>query len=164
MDTLELIKDLETTINTTMLRVFAIATPEQASWKAPGSTANTIGATFFHTYQPEDAFAHQMLGRPSEFERGGWESRLGYTAETVWAYNGPQDPAQLLEYAKAVSAVTEEFLASVTPQELEHVVETRRGPRPAIYRLGTFLVTHKSQHLGDISALLGCQGVGDLGL
>lgn len=159
MDALVVLRDLAANADGVLMQVFTPVTSEQAAWRLPGSTANTIGATFFHVYESEDGIIHGLLGRPTVFERGGWSKRLGYGAGTVWAFEGRQDPAVLLEYARQVSAGTTDYLSRITVEQLEQPIETRRGPRPLVTRLGVYLVSHKFQHMGEISALLGCQGV-----
>ena len=159
MDALVLLRDLARNADNILMQVFTPVTSEQAAWRLPGSMANTIGATFFHVYQNEDNSIHGLLERPTVFERGGWSTRLGYAPDTVWTFEGKQDTAVLLEYARDVSAATTDYLSQMTAQQLEQLIETRRGPRPLVTRLGVYLVSHKFQHMGEISALLGCQGV-----
>lgn len=159
MDALSLLHELAANADGVLTQVFTPVTPEQASWRLPGSLANTIGATFFHVYAGEDETVSQALGALTAFERGGWGRRLGYNHGEVWAYQGNQDPAALLEYARQVSEATRGYLARLTAEDLERLIETRRGPRPMASRLSVYLVAHKFQHMGEISVLLGCQGV-----
>ncbi len=159
MDALVVLRDLAANADGLLLQVFTPVTSEQAAWRLPGSTANTIGSTFFHAYENEDNTTHSLLGHPTVFERGGWSTRLGYDAGTSWTFEGRQDPVLLLEYARTVSAGTADYLARLTAEQLEQPIETRRGPRPLVTRLGVYLISHKFQHMGEISALLGCQGV-----
>ena len=159
MDSLVVLRDLAANADSVLMQVFAPVTSEQAAWRLPESTANTIGATFFHAYENEDNIIHSLLGHPTVFERGGWGTRLGYDADNVWTFEGRQDTALLLKYAREVSAGTADYLSQITAEQLEQPIETRRGPRPLVTRLGVYLVSHKFQHMGEISALLGCQGV-----
>jgi uncharacterized damage-inducible protein DinB len=141
-----------------MQQVFQPVTPEQAAWRAPGSIANTIGATFTHVYVGEDQLVHGTTSTPTIFASGGWAERLGYDPETMWTYTGTFNPPVLLEYAAAVSAVTQDYLAGLSEEALEQLIDTPRGPQPRVNRLSVYLVVHKFQHMGEIAALLGCQG------
>lgn len=159
MDALDLLRDQAANADRMLLQVFSPVTPDQAAWRLSGSMANTIGATFMHVYHSEDRMVHGALGSPSVFERGSWHERLGYDPETVWTYAGKPDPGLLLEYAGAVSAATQAYLSGLRPDAMEREVETPRGTQPMASRLSVYLVVHKFQHMGEIAALLGCQGV-----
>jgi uncharacterized damage-inducible protein DinB len=158
MDALTLLRDQAANANRILQHVFEPVTPEQASWRAPGSLANTIGATFTHVYYDEDQVVHDATGSPSVFEAGGWRDCFSFDAGSVWTYSGAFDPKLLREYANAVAAATSTYLENLSPGALEEEIETRRGPQPRISRLSIYLVIHKFQHQGEIAALLGCQG------
>jgi uncharacterized damage-inducible protein DinB len=159
VDALALLRDQVANADRTLLQVFEPVSPEQAAWRSPGSMANTIGATFMHIYYGEDQVVQGAQGFPTIFETGGWQGRLGFDAAGVWDFTGTFDPSLLVEYAGAVSAQTRAYLANLSPEALEEPVETRRGPQPRVSRLSVYLVVHKFQHMGEIAALLGCQGV-----
>ena len=158
MDALALLKDQAANADAGLMRVFKPVTPDQAVWRLPGSTANPIGVTFLHAYLSEDEAIHRLLDKPSVFESGGWRDRLGYDPGN-WSIAGRPDPAPMLAYAEAVVVPTREYLSALTNEALELEIDTPRGRRPLIARLGVYLVYHKFQHMGDIAALLGCQGV-----
>jgi DinB family protein len=138
--------------------VFKPVTAEQAVWRTEGSAANPIGVTFLHAYFSEDEAVHKLMGKASVFESGGWKERLRYDPEG-WRIAGTPDCSAMLAYAEAVAPDTKEYLAALKPEDLEREIDTPRGKRPLALRLGVYLVFHKFQHMGDIAALLGCQGV-----
>ena len=158
MEAIDLLREQAANADSTLLRVFTPVTPEQASWRLPGSTANTIALTFLHIYVSEDDLLHRFAGGPSLFANDGWGSRLGYDPE-AWTLRDPPDKDLMLAYAEAVTAARRDYLATATPEQLEEEVETRQGRRKVIARLSGYLVAHKLQHTGEIAALLGCQGV-----
>jgi uncharacterized damage-inducible protein DinB len=159
VDALVLLRDQAANADRILLQVFSPVTPEQAAWRAPGSIANTIGATFMHVYYSEDQMIHGAQGSRTVFESGNWHERLGYDPAAAWSFSGKPDPVLLVEYAGAVSAETRDYLSGLDPQALEREVETPRGPQPMASRLSGYLVVHKSEHTGEIAALLGGQGV-----
>ncbi len=159
MDALTLLKEQAANADQLMLQVFSPVTPQQAAWRLPGSMANTIGATFMHTAYSADSIVHRILASPTVFETGGWRNRVGFDPDSIWTFDGKPDTAALLEYAQAVSVATTEYLAGLKPEALERQIETARGPQPLASRLAVYLVVHKQQHVGEIGALLGCQGV-----
>ena len=159
MDALALLKEQTAAADRLLVQAFSPVTPEQATWKLPGSMANTIGATFMHTCYSADSIVHGILGSPTIFETGGWIERLGFDHDTVWTFEGKHDTKALLEYADAVTVASTDYLSKLKPEALEELIETRRGPQPLALRLSVYLVVHKQQHVGEIGALLGCQGV-----
>lgn len=159
MDALALLQDQAMNAADLLIRVFTPVTPEQGAWRLPGSTANTIGATFLHAYYTEDDLVHRLLGGRTVFEEGGWQQRLGYDPNAAWTLDTKPETSLLLSYAAAVTAVSKDYLANLAPGALDHEVETPRGRRALAFRLAVYLVAHKLQHAGEISALLGCQGL-----
>jgi hypothetical protein len=145
--------------------VTADLTQAQADWEPPG-TAMSIGTLYWHTISGTDHVVHGWgLGQPAIVETGGWEEKV-----VVW-----QEPAKegdhaatvrpvrvdlpaMHEYAQAVSEAAQTWLGSLTPEDLERVVETPLGALMLGPLLETFVVWHISAHTGEISALKGCQG------
>ncbi len=160
MDALDLLRTQAAQADATMLRVFEPVTPEQLVWQLPGSTANTIGATFLHAYYSADNAISRATHAPTVLETGGWGPRLGYDPSAAWRMEGRRDPADLRAYAEAVIAATKSYLAGLAPGQLEQETEGPGGRRTTLAgRLSVYFVFHKFQHMGDIAALLGCQGV-----
>jgi uncharacterized damage-inducible protein DinB len=142
-----------------MTQTFAPVTAEQAAWRAEGSTANSIAAAFLHVYHAEDRFVHRDTATPSIFEAGGWADRLGYDPSVPWSALAHPDPDACRAYAAEVRSATRDYLDRLAPGALEEEVESPRGKRPRVLMLSLLLVTHKLTHMGEIAALLGCQGV-----
>ena len=165
MDALDLLRQQATMADDLMARVTAELTADQAAWRLDGSAANPIAATFLHVYLTEDRVVQQAQGRPPLFESGGWQGRLGVEAPlgvepaAVWAATARPDPAALRAYAGEVRAASRAYLDGLEPAALEQEIDTSRGKRPRVAALSLALVAHKFTHVGDISALLGCQGL-----
>ena len=119
MDALTLLREQASNADELLIRVFTPVTPEQGAWLLPGSTANTIGATFLHTYYSEDEFSHRFLGTRTLFEEGDWQQRLGYDPKASWTLNTKPETSLLLSYAAAVTAATKHYLTGLAPQALE---------------------------------------------
>jgi hypothetical protein len=158
VDALTLLKDQAANADAGLMRVFEPVTPDQAVWKLPGSAANTIGVTFLHAYLSEDEAVQRLRAAPSLFESGGWRERLGYDP-AGWTTGDRPDLAQFKTYAQAVTAASQGYLSGLRMEDLDREIETPRGKRPLVQRLSVYLVYHKFQHMGDIAALMGCQGV-----
>jgi uncharacterized damage-inducible protein DinB len=159
MDALVLLRDLAARSDDLMTQTFAAVTAQQAAWRQEGSTANPIAATLLHVYYLEDRFVHRDTGTPLIFEAGGWADRLGYDPAAPWSPSARPDPDACRAYAAEVRAATRDYLERLDPRRLEEEVDSSRGKRPRVAMLSLLLVTHKSTHVGEIAALLGCQGV-----
>ena len=157
MDTLTLLKELATAADTQIMAVMKPVTPEQGAWKLPNSKANTITSTFLHAYSGCDNLIAILMGQPSLMEQR-WKERIPLPREW-WTFEARPETDLLLAYAGDVTVVVNAYLDDVQHETLDDLSETPRGPRTIGSRLSTLLVTHKFQHTGDISSLLGCQGL-----
>lgn len=138
---------------------FAGVTPEQSSWHQEGSKANTIGPTFIHAHLTEDRFVSRQQERPSIFESGSWQERLGFDPSQPWYGQQVTDVDACRDYAAEVSAQTQAYLGALDPAELDKTIEMGPfGGQPLAFGLSLTTVLHKMGHLGEISALLGEQG------
>jgi uncharacterized damage-inducible protein DinB len=160
MDALTFLRDEAERVDGLLTQVFASVTPEQACWKLAGSTTNTIAGDFAHVYYSEDALVNKRLqNKPTIFETGGWAVTLGYDPESAWTAAEPVDVDAYRAYAREVRAATKRFLDELDSSALEREVVGPRGPRPMAASLSILIVIHKATHMGEIAALLGCQGV-----
>ncbi len=138
-------------------------TSELFNWPSPG-TANTISATFVHLMNSEDHFIQEVIqGKPCVWESGGWSAKTGIPkppgiGEDWSDFKHKQTAIQpLLDYAAAVWAATDAYLASLTAEELDREVKFAGGERS----VGEMMVTSAAQaesHIGEIAALKGVQG------
>lgn len=158
MDEVQLLRRQAETTDRLMRQVFAPVTAEQASWRLDGSTANPAGQAFTHVYVTEDGMVSQLQGQPSLYESEGWDERLGFNPRQEWARQPVPNPDTARAYADAVRARTETFLAQASGDDLAREVRTPAGQAPASVGLSIVLLIHKAAHMGEISALLGCQG------
>lgn len=158
MDALTLLNFQATTADSLLTQVFAPVTASQGAWRLDGSTANAITPTFLHVYMSEDRLVSGVMGRQTLWESGGWGTRLGVDRANPWAMAPLEDLAPCRTYASAVRAATEAFLPTLDADALGREIPTPRGQRPLGEALAFALVLNKVIHLGEISALLGCQG------
>ncbi len=137
---------------------------EVFNWAPPG-TANTISATFVHLVHTEDHFIQGFIqGKQSVWEKGSWSEKTGIQkppsiGEDWSGFKHRQIPLQpLLDYMAAVWAATDDYLAGLTPDELDRKVKFAGGERT----VAEMLLLSNSQtlsHMGEIAALKGIQGV-----
>lgn len=138
---------------------------DEATLLHSGEAIGSIGAIYFHTVCDEDFMVHGLLqGKPTRYEAGGWEARLGMpmpgpvqTLEWAKSVQFADFPA-VREYAAAVYAATDAYLSGLTEADLDVEVEVF-GQKQARGRVLTgILLWHAISHQGEISALLGVQG------
>ena len=137
------------------------------STRLPGSTINSIGAIYAHTVMSEDGLLNALVrgGKPVYFA-GGWAQKIGVEMpqgglEPDWKIDF--DLKLFREYAAAVYEASAQYLASVTDEELDRVVDPGFAPpMPVSSFVANVLNWHVATHQGEISALKGVQGVNGL--
>lgn len=134
--------------------------PNLANLRLPGSTINTIAQVYAHTVVAEDAFVAEAQGTQPVLLRDGWAPRLGIAEATPrqtpgWAELQP-DLALAREYAGAVYSATDAFLASVPGDVLLRELD---GPAGKVLFVAEIMLSHVSEHWGEIVALKGVHGL-----
>jgi hypothetical protein len=147
--------------------VNADLTQEQADWQPPG-IANPIGATYWHALSSIDHIVHRWCrGQEPLSETAGWREKALTVSVPEPEQDGDSlaymrairvDLPSLHAYAQALLEAIQEWVASMSPEDLEQSVETPSGERPLGHLLETFVIWHINGHCGEIAALKGCQG------
>ncbi len=76
-----------------------------------------------------------------------------------WARETRFDLPALRQYANAVAASTEEYLASMKPEDLDRQIDVPMfGQRDVGWLLNNVVLTHLASHCGEIACLKGLQG------
>ena len=132
----------------------------------PNATITSIGSIYAHMVFAEDAIVNGMLqGKPMMYQSDGWEAKSGVpfpgTPPSVgeWAKTVKMDYPKFQEYANAVFANTDSYLANLPDGDLEKKVQTPIGEQTIGWAVTTLLGTHAPQHIGEIAALKGVQGL-----
>lgn len=132
----------------------------------PGSTNNTIAATYAHAVISEDIIVHAMLqGKPALSQAPGWEARTGVAFPGVpprmtfeWGAGIKLNAAPFQEYAKSVYAATDAYLAGLSEADLGRKVMGPGGETTAGWMIAVILGTHFPGHAGEVAALKGVHG------
>jgi hypothetical protein len=131
----------------------------------PGSTVTSIGSVYAHIVLSEDGIINGLCqGKPTVYEAGGWRDKVsipfdGTTLSPDWAKGLKLDLPPFREYAQAVYANTDAYIANLPDAELEKKVQTPIGEQTVEWALVALLATHLPQHTGEIAALKGVQGL-----
>lgn len=139
-----------------------------ANRTAPGN-ANPIGAAYAHVVLAEDAIVNGWFMGQQPLCATSWVGRTGIdqpmpmsgTREGdlgVWYHSVHVDLPALRQYAQAVYANSEEFIASADDEALAREVETPMGSMPAAAAFELFVIAHCNNMVGEISAIKGAFG------
>jgi hypothetical protein len=132
------------------------------------SNANvgSIASIYAHAVFSEDGIVNGMMqGKPLVYEDGGWEAKTGVKhpggpmQSEDWAASVTMDLPSFQEYAAAVFARTDAFLANLADSEMERKIQGPIGETTVGWMVVYILATHFPQHLGEIAALKGVQGL-----
>ncbi len=138
-------------------------TEEQFNWAPPG-TANPISATVAHIIGGADRFINAVIqGKPSLWESQKWSDKVGVgvtpTRGANWEpYLGTQFSLEPFKaYKAAVQASIDAYLETLTEADLDRKV-LFHGEERIVGDMLALMVTHITQHSGDVSTLKGIQG------
>jgi hypothetical protein len=133
--------------------------------QAPRPGANTIAWLVWHVARVEDHHVAELEGTAQVWTTGDWAARCrlapdpsntgyGHTPDEVLGVR-PESPDVLLGYLDAVRARTGRLLATLTPAELDRIVDRRWDPPVT---LGVRLVSIADdglQHVGQAAYVRG---------
>jgi hypothetical protein len=137
---------------------------DEVSFFRPTAQANSIAWLIWHSARVQDLQLCDIAGIEQVWTRDGWGDRFGLDlAGNDHGYgHGPDDvgkvraPADLLAgYYHAVHKVTLEYIASVTAEELERVVDTHWTPPVTASARLVSIIDDCAQHLGQAAYVRG---------
>lgn len=137
---------------------------EEASSYRPTREANSIAWLIWHSARCQDLQLCDIAGVEQVWTRAGWVDRFGLDLprNDIGYGHSPADvakvhaSAQLLAgYYRDVHKVTLKYIATVTPEELSRVVDTRWNPPVTASVRLVSIVDDCAQHLGQAAYLRG---------
>ena len=141
---------------------------EKEAHATPPGILNPISATYAHVVAGEDGFVNGLLRGGAPLFATSWAGRTGLGEPPPdgpdwgdWGRRVKVDLAQLREYAGAVAASTDEWLATLSPDALDRVIDLSSfgfGERSLAWVLGGAVIGHLQAHWGEICALKGLRG------
>ncbi|NIS60198.1 MAG: hypothetical protein GTO13_05695 [Proteobacteria bacterium] len=149
-------------------------TTEEAHWSPPGK-ASPLVANYAHVVIGEDATVNGMIKGRAPLFAGDWAGKTGFSEPppgpdpdapgfpdwSDWGRRVKVDLSAMRKYAEAVYAATDEFLASLTDDDLNLPVDLSAlgiGERTLGYLLINGILGNAFTHCGEISCLKGLQG------
>ena len=146
-------------------RVMGDVNQAQAHWAPPG-TANPLGATYAHALTSEDVLIRRFFQGQEPLLDREWKGKTGisepqFGSDFEWARRVRVDLPAARKYAQAVYAITDQYLASLLPEDLDRTLDLSAlgfGERPTAWALSALVVSHLSNMIGEAAVLKGIQG------
>ncbi|MFA9288457.1 MAG: DinB family protein [Weeksellaceae bacterium] len=137
----------------------------------PPAKANPIAGTYAHLVFSEDLFMHNFLMKTKPLVESTYKDNTGaseehpmewVTAYPKWLKEVKLDVTKFREYATAVYAATEEYVAALTDEDLEKDVDMSAfgmGSKKTHDFIANIISGHAYSITGEISVLKGIQGL-----
>ena len=172
MDAITLLREALNEAHALLEAVMEGVTPEAAHWIPPGS-ANPVGATYAHVVLIEDMTINGVLRHRRPLYETTWAGKVGMNElmphqgeewgdYANWTRRVRVDLQQVREYARAVYANSDEYLASLRPEDLDTPLDLSGmgdGDVTLGHVLSRSVVGHADNIAGEISCLKGLQGL-----
>ncbi|MFN8514390.1 MAG: DinB family protein [Thermomicrobiales bacterium] len=134
----------------------------------PGGTAMPIGAVYVHVVNSEDRILSGLVKGEPPLEMTAWAGKLG-TSEPApmgppwneWAGRVQVDLAAAREYAQAVYANTDAYLAGLSAADLDRGLDLSGIGlgQQTVGSLMSLLLWNAGAHCGEVSLIKGLQGL-----
>lgn len=151
-------------------------TPEQAHWYPPATVVNSLGGNYAHLLVYEDLLINAILKGGAPLYASSWAGKTGMSALPPmptpenpglpswheWSTQVDFDLGALRSYAQATFASTEEYVASLSDEQLRQAVDLTwwdLGTQEIQWTLSVIIVGHIFAHGGEIACLKGLQGL-----
>jgi len=149
----------------------ADVTPEHFRWQPPATT-NSIADNYLHAVCGEDEVVQGMLQHKPTLASTSWEGRSGLSSTPPgahgsagwvdWVRDVQVDLPAVRQYAQAVYAATDQYLAGLTEDDLDRTIDMSSsglGTQTLNWVLFNFVIGHAADHMGEIAVLKGFQGL-----
>jgi hypothetical protein len=171
MDSISLLREQLRAAHEYLDETMADVTPEQLQWIPPGR-ATPLGANYLHLVQTEDAIINQALQNIEPLAAGAWAGKLGASEPMptppweeadymAWSRRVQLDMAALREYAQAVYAASDAYIATLNPDDLDKQADLSSLSMSSVtlsWVLSRYIVGHADNICGEASCLKGLQG------
>jgi hypothetical protein len=171
MDSITLLREQLRGAHEYLDETMADVTPEQLQWIPPGK-ATPLGANYLHLLQSEDMIVNVALRQKEPLASGEWSGKLGASEPmptppteeadyAAWTRRVQLDMPALREYARAVYAATDAYVATLRPDDLDAKVDLSSigmGSVAVSWVLSRYVIGHADNICGEASCLKGLQG------
>jgi hypothetical protein len=165
MEWRELIVDGYDRLPDEMKGVLAGLSTADLDWQ-PHRDCNSLGWTVWHLTRVQDSQIADLMGEADLWTRDGWHRKFkrppdpedtgyGHSAEQVRAFRSPSGRVQL-DYLRATTERTRQYLAAVTPADLDRELdEPWQQPPPTVGVRLVSILADCHHHAGEASYIRG---------
>jgi len=138
-------------------------TVDELAWR-PDPEANSIAWLVWHLTRIQDDHVAALAGAPQVWVAGGWADRLalpldpadtGYGHDPTTVALVRADARSLLDYFEDTHAATVAFLATLTDEDLDRVVDPQWDPPVTLGVRLVSVIADDLQHVGQAAYLRG---------
>jgi hypothetical protein len=175
MQAIELLREQFKQVHQYVEEIMASVTPEQAHWHPSDTVVNSLGGNYAHLLVVEDLVINAVLKGGAPLFASSWAGKTGMSTLPplpspevhglpswhAWSREVDIDLSALRSYAQAIYAATEEYLASLSDEQLHQTVDLSGvglGTPTVLRILSVNVVGHAYSHSGEIACLKGLQG------
>jgi uncharacterized damage-inducible protein DinB len=163
MDAADILRDSFGRIREQLHHVLDGLLPEQLSYR-PHVDANSIAWLAWHLTRVHDDHMSEIAGNEQAWISDGWSEKFGmepdphnqgtgHTSADVAAIKPDSD--LLLAYQDAVLARTNQYLQTVSPEELERIIDRRWDPPVTVGARIVSVINDNTEHAGQAAYLRG---------
>ena len=164
MDTKQILEDAYDRIRDRVHRVTDGLTSSDLAFR-PDAEANSIGWLIWHLTRVQDHHVSDIAGRQQEWVEADWPARFGldpdpentgyaHTSDQVGAVR-PESRDLLQGYFEAVHQRTLNYLAAITPTELDRIIDTSWDPPVSVGVRLVSVIADDLQHVGQAAYVRG---------
>ncbi len=139
----------------------------EVAHRTPQGQAGNVGSSMAHAIYSEDSLVNGMLGNKAPLAASTFAGKTGISELSMsnapeWVRSVRIDLPLFREYAKAVAAATDQYIASLKESDLDRMIDLTQwglGMRPVAWVLGALSIGHLHDLTGEISAIKGTHGL-----
>ena len=163
MNTADILRDSFKRIRDQLAVVLDGLSEEQIAYR-PHEEANSIAWLAWHLSRVHDDHMSEIAGEPQAWVAEGWAERFGMPPDPhqQGTGDGPDevaaikpDAALLLGYQEAVLARTYQYLDTITPEELDRIIDTRWDPPVTVGVRIVSVINDNTEHAGQAAYVRG---------
>lgn len=140
---------------------------EDVAHFAEVNKALPVGAAYAHAILSEDLVVSQLLAHKTPISEGRDDLGLSepmpgfdnWEKHETWIKSVKVDLPKLRSCAKEVEKATDEYLATLSDEDLDKEIEIPWGKHTVADIISNFVILHTANLTGEISAIKGVQGL-----
>ena len=135
--------------------------------RMPAGIANPIGERYAHHATAEDSLVNLIIRREAPLMSSTWQGRTGiseprFGSDPQYARSVRVRLVTVRDYARAVYAQTDAYLASIRDEDLDRAIDLSPlpfGSVPVWWILARLVIAHAFEVNGEVAAVKGVLGV-----